>query len=266
MKVHSSSPRTGASKLKALGVAVALAGSAGAALAVPSAASVSITAFDVVTSTGTALTWSDPYQSFQTSALEAGGLLGTKLDGFDTPDYLFGIASADTASAHAALSTSLPQTFFASASTTSTQISTVSQPNQAQAGGLQSGAFMLTGGGSVTFSIGYTLTANSTGGASSFDYGQALLSFSASNADGSSGGQTDLDLSSFSQALNTRSGTLTLTVDLVGDETGFYNLQGTAIAFSTSALPVPEPGQWLLMTAGLLGVAAGARRGSKHAA
>jgi hypothetical protein len=71
-------------KPKALGVAVALACSGVAALAGDS--SVLITDFSYVSSAGT-LTWLDPFQSFQTTALNGGGLFGSKSDSFETDDY-----------------------------------------------------------------------------------------------------------------------------------------------------------------------------------
>src|SRR4051812_14256253 len=100
----------------ALGVAVTLLGSVTAADAASSTASVLVTSFSYTTSGGT-LNWSDPYQSFAATALNAGGLLGASTDAFETEDFGLAIAGASTSRANAAVSTTMPQTFWASAET-----------------------------------------------------------------------------------------------------------------------------------------------------
>lgn len=258
--------RINAAKLRTWGAAVALAFGAGSALAESSSSSVAITSFSYTTTGGTMLSWSDPYQSFQALAMNAGGLLGTKSDSFDTADYFFAIVAADTSQASAATSTASPQTFLASASTTSSIGLATNQPNKAQSIVNQSGAFMLSGAGSVTFNVGYTLAVSAPGGNALSDYGTTLVSFDAANSAGSSGGMVGDQLMSFNQAsgVGSKTGTLALTVSLATDETGYYNLRGNSIAWSSAAMaaPVPEPGSWALMLAGLAGVVAVARRRS----
>jgi hypothetical protein len=240
-----------------LGLAAALL--AGPALAQASSSSVFITSFGVSTSGGT-LAWSDPYQSFSTSALEAGGLLGADSDSYEVGDWGFAIAGANTPHAIAAVSTTTPQTFWASADASSSFGPATNLPNEAETRALQSGAFSLSGAGSVTFSIGYELAVSAPGGNALTDYGSALLNFELADTDGSSGGSLADALNSFALAsgVGSRSGSFTLTLDLAAGELGFYNLQGSALAFATASA-VPEPESWLLLACGMAGMAAWVR-------
>ena len=244
-------------KPKALGVAVALACSGVAALAGDS--SVLITDFSYVSSAGT-LTWLDPFQSFQTTALNGGGLFGSKSDSFETDDYNFAIAGANVSNAQAAISTTAPQTFFASAATTKSANPQGTPPNQGTAIANQSGSFTLSQPGTVTFTVGYTLGVSSPCGNAITDFATALLNFNLGDGDANSGGSLSDQLASFSQlaGVGSKSGTFTLAVSLGADETGFYTLSGNAESFSIAA--IPEPGEWALMGGGLFAMAAFLRR------
>jgi len=233
--------------LAALGATLALSAVAPLAGAASSASSVLITSFSYTTSAGT-LSWSDPYQSFSVLALNAGGLLGAKSDYYETDDYGFVAIGATTSSSSGAGSTTTPQTFWATANTVSSTGAITNLPNQAEATAIQSGSFTLSGAGTVTFTVGYKLDVASPGGNASTDYGSALLAFDLGDGDGNSGGNRTDGLMSFAQGsgIGSRSGSFTLTVDLASGETGFYNLQGHALAFSNA---------WLLMTGGLFGMA-----------
>lgn len=230
------------------------------ALAGTHSSSVLITSFSVTTSAGITLSWADPYQAFDTSALEAGGLLGADADSHDVGDWGFAISGANTAHAIAAASTTTPQTFWATADATGSFGPPTNLPNQASSGVLQSGSFSLSGAGSVTFTIGYSLAVSAIGGNATSDYGSALLNFELDDTDGSSGGSLADALHSFALAsgAGSQSGTLTLTLDLSAGETGFYNLQGSALAFASASM-VPEPQSWLLLACGMAGMAAMSR-------
>ena len=251
---------TGLASAATAALAAALIGAAPHAGAATSASSVLITSFSYSASAGL-LSWADPYQSFAASALEAGGLLGASTESFETDDYLPAIAGGNTAHASAAASTTTAQTFWATASTSSSLGAAFQMPHQANATVGQSGTFRLSTPGTVTFVVGYQLNVAATQGNAVTDYGSALLAFNLSDADGSSGGQASDALQSFAQASGSgaRNGRFTFTVDLSTGEAGFYTLSGSAIAFS-SASAVPEPQTWLLMAGGALVLALRTRR------
>lgn len=241
--------RAGLPKLRTLAALVAMSCTAGLSLA--GEASVVINSFSYVTS-GAELTWTDSFQSFDAVALNGGGLLGSKTDSFATPDWGFLAVGANTSNAIAAVSTTTPQTFFADASTTRSVGPATTPRNQASATANQSGSFMLSAPGSVTFTVGYTLAASWPGGSSSTDFSTALLSFAATDSDSTSGGNLSDQLMSFNQltGAGSKTGQFNLTVNLGANETGFYNLDGSATSFAVAA--VPEPTDFALMAGGLL--------------
>jgi hypothetical protein len=244
-------------RLAPLALGALLAGAAPWATAATSSASVLVTSFSVVSS-GPALSWSDPYQSFSAKALLAGGLLGARSDAFDTGDYGFAVVGATLAAQTAAVSTTTPQTFWATADTATTTGADTNLPNQSEALALQSGSFSLAGAGSVTFNVGYRLTvAAPAGGSAAVDQSWTFLALSLDDTDGSSTASSDSRLFSFEQGSGSavREGSFTLTLNLGAGETGFYDLQGHASAFSSATLPVPEPGPGVLLAFGLAGLA-----------
>lgn len=253
--------RTTAPRLRTLSAALALSLSAG--LSHAAQATVSVTSFSYITS-GAALTWSDPYQSFDTTALNGGGLLGSRTDSFATDDWGFLAVGANTANAIAVAATTTPQTFFID-STATRSLGPVGTPrNQATSLASQSGTFMLSDAGSVTFTVGYTLMATAPGGSASTDFAGASLAFSAFNGRNTSGANPSDSLTSFAQAsgMATRNGSFNVTVNLAAGEAGFYSLDGSATAF---AAVVPEPAEWALMTGGLLALSAVVRRRKQRA-
>jgi hypothetical protein len=237
-------------RLPAWALSLALLTSAGAAAAATNTASVLITSFSATTSAGS-LSWTDPYQSFAANALNAGGLLGADSDVFSLEHYGFAIAGASTSTSTAAISTTAPQTFWATASSASSFGLPTNLPNQADSKVLQSGSFAVTQAGTVTFTIGYTLAVSAVGGNAATDYGLSSIAFDLAGTTPGGGALTD-SLASFAQASGaaSRSGSFTLTLALAPGATGFYTLQGGALAFATAAA-VPEPAGWLLLSAGL---------------
>ena len=188
MKTHSAL-RLAATPPKAFGFALALACCAGPALA--QNASVLIDSFSYTTSGSAVLTWADPFQSFQATALNGGGLFGGDSDSLDTPDYFFAIVGANTSNAQATISTTTEQTFWATASTTSSQFPVGTPRNQGTALASQSGSFTLSEAGSVTFLIDYTLGVSKPGGNPLTDFATAFVH---SNVGGTSGGGDISDL------------------------------------------------------------------------
>jgi hypothetical protein len=239
-------------------VTVALACSAGGAFA--GEGSALVTSFSYAVSGGT-LTWLDPYQSFQATALDGGGLLGAKTDSYATNDYEFLTVGANTVNAAAGISTTDPQTFWADASTTASTGPVATPRNQANASASQSGGFILSQAGSVTFTVSYTLGASSAGGNAVSDFSTALLHLNVANSDSSAGGDVSDQVQSFDAAsgISTKVGQFTLTVPLAAGEEGFYTLDGSAISYSPVS-SVPEPGRASLLGAGLLGLAEFLRR------
>lgn len=241
-----------------LAATVALFTAASAAVAAsPSSSYVLITRFAATASGGT-LSWTDPYQSFATTAAEAGGLFGLRSDSLESGSFGFAAVGASTVNASAAASTTASQTFWLTADSKPSVGAATNQPNKAESLGGQSASFTLGGAGTVVFTIDYTLAAGSPGGNAVTDYGATTLAFSAFDSDNSNGALRSDALNSFAAGV-TRNGSFTVSVALGAGEVGYYDLHGAAFAYS-SAAAVPEPSSWALMGAGLLGVALLRRR------
>lgn len=246
-------------------IAVALLGASIAASA-NSNASLTITSFGYTT-TGGALSWSAPddFQMLNVTAMDAGGL-----NAFDSNSNMpaSGLAastiSATTPHGSATVTAALNRTFSAGSSATNAAGASFTQPDSGVAQGLQSGAFTLASAGSVTFTVGYTMTLTALGGSASTDYSQAYLSFTAGAYGNTSGGTATLGHYSYDATSGTAtySGTLTETVTLAGGANayGYYDLTGNTYAYATAAAAVPEPESLALMLAGLGGIGFIARR------
>ena len=245
---------------RALGVGAALGCFAGGAWAQD--ASVLITSFSYTTTDGTTLSWFNPDTAFYANAQNGGGVFGAQTDSFDNGDYDFAIAGVNLSNAQAGVSTTTQQTFWATASTTRSSNPPGTPLNQATGNGFQSGDFSLSGPGTVTFIIDYTLGVTKPGGSALTDSASATLDFSAFSPNRVSGGSRSDQLFSFDQlsGIATKSGEFTVDVSLLEDQVGSYTLEGTAQSFAVAA--VPEPQEWALMAAGLVVLTGIARRRS----
>lgn len=259
--------------LRAVSVAAALACGAGTSMAA-SDASLKITSFSVSAADFSGnFAWAmDPFQSFNISALEAGGLLGGPTSNFSSNDWNMGLNhSAQTASASAVgntvqftdVATQLTTGGFnLSAQATPGSTPPPALPNYANASGLQSGTFVLLDGdgqlaaGTITFDVYYDMSVATTDGTAT-QYSQTALNLLASSDSGDNKSFDDGLLSSaLAGGAGSTSGHFSWTYTLAAGEAAYYTLSGSAIAVAA----IPEPGTYALMALGLLGIGAVARR------
>lgn len=216
-----------------------------------SLASFQVTSFSAVASGGI-LSWLNggAYQSLAVDAAEAGGLGGNDVDAAEA--FALGNASLAASVAHAAAnaSTTSSGTLGGNASAMPFLVSSVAQPHGASAMAQQSHEFTLSAAGTVTFTIGYVLTATAPSGISFEDQARAALELTAGIYGADSGVQgieliaPEGGLGSFSQT-----GTLQLVTTFASaNDVGFYNLRGNAWASAVSS--VPEPSQTAMLLAG----------------
>ena len=234
---------------KALGLAVAMALVAAPALAQD--ASVYVSSFTYTTSTGEELVWSDPYQTLVAEARNGGGLFGSDSDTYETAGYFPAIGSATTSLTQATYAASGDQGFYLTADATRGSYPVGTPRNESFATASNSGSFLLEAGGSVTFTVGYTLGVDKPGGNAASDFGASFLNFNAMSDNGLSGGMLGDQLFSFAQAsgMGSRSGSFVVTVALLANQLGFYTLDGRAEAIAVAVIPEPET--YALMLAGL---------------
>ncbi len=244
-----------------------------AALAVPVTANVSVTGFSVST-TANAYIWavdSVAYQTWQMTALNAGGLLGSSSNSYSAFDLnpVHRLAQTSTARAtgdttqYTDNSTGLNTYGFdlrARAFPSTYALGTPS--NSANATATQSGGFMLIDAdgngvaGDLSFTVFYDLDVSATFGAAPGTYGEAVLNLLASDDGGDNFAASDV-MTSYTETggVGSRSGSFTWTFTLGANDASYYTLGGSAIAFA-----IPEPGALLLASTGLLAALLGTRR------
>lgn len=228
-----------------------------------SLASFQVTSFAAVASGGT-LSWlsGSAYQSLAVDAAEAGGLGGNDVDADEAT--ALGNASLAASVAHAAAnaSTTAGGTLAGNASAVPFFSSAFAQPHLASAMAQQSQEFTLSAPGTVTFTIGYTLSTTAPTGISFEDQARAILELTA-GVYGADSGVQSFELLAPQGGLGsfTQTGTLQLVATFASaDDVGFYNLRGNAWASAVSS--VPEPSQAAMLLAGLAVAGLVARRRS----
>jgi hypothetical protein len=261
--------------LRAVAVAAALACSAGASLA--GDATVKVTSFTVSAAefSGNFAFAMDPFQSYNLSALEAGGALGGMTDNFAADDWNLGLNRlAQTANTKATgntvqftdVTTQLTTAGFNLFAQATPLYSPPALPNSANASALQSGTFVLFDGngartgGTITFDLFYDMSV-ATPGSTATNYSQTQLnvlrSSDATDTVSFADGLLSTGLSGGTGAIT--SGHYSWTYTLAADEAAYYTLSGSAIAFASVAA-IPEPETYALMLLGLAGIGAVARR------
>ena len=265
---------TGAT-LRAVTVAAALACGAGASMA--GDASVKITSFTVSAAdfSGNFAFAMDPFQSYNMSALEAGGLLGAGSDIFSADNWNLGLNRlAQTANTKATgntvnftdASTQLTTPGFNLSAQATAAHSPPALPNSANASAVQAGTFVLLNdagaqtGGTITFDVFYDMSV-STPGSTAATYSQTVLNLLLSMDGGTDKSFADGLLSNnLTGGTGATSGHFSWTYTLAADQAAYYTLSGSAIASAELAAPIPEPETYALMLLGLAGVGAVARR------
>lgn len=257
--------------LRAVSVAVALACGAGTAMA--GTASLNITSFTVSVAdfSGNFAFAMDPFQSYNLSALEAGGILGQGSDNFSANDWNLGVNRVAQTTNTKAVGNTVQFTdpltqlttagFNVSAQATPKYLPPA-QPNYANASATQSGTFVLLDGdgdltgGTITFDLYYNMSVSTLNGTPT-NYSQSQVNLLLS-ADGSSDTSfaDGLLSSAFAGGSGSTSGHYSFTYTLAAGDAAYYTLSGSAIAVAA----VPEPETYALMLLGLGGIGAVARR------
>jgi hypothetical protein len=245
---------------KALAVAGALACCANLSFAQD--ASVLITSFSYITPDGTTLSFFNPDQRFYSNVQNGGGVFGSQTDQYEQNDYGFLTVGVNNANGQAAISTFVPQTFWATASTSRGAYPGGTPRNQATADAFQSGDFALDDSvaGTITLVVDYTLSVTKpAGGSLTSDYSFAGLTFTTSSA-GRQGTSTSDQMYSFDQLSGsaTRNGEFRVNVNLLEDQVVSYTLEGIAQSYAVAA--VPEPQEWALLAGGLVALSGFVRR------
>jgi len=207
------------------------------------------------------------YQTYQTSALDAGGLNGASppnfLEAFDWNGY---VRSSLTANALAKADTNLFTDNFTqftsvgfnlTASTTASSLPGPLLPNQANATVSQAGWIGLINSngdfvaGNVSFDIYYSYNVNSPGGNALNDYSQVALNLYAGDANQSFEPYSfgAISTSQPGGMSGDQQGMIHLDFALVDGDVASYSVTGNAVAFSPAA--VPEPGSLAMTLAGL---------------
>jgi hypothetical protein len=257
--------------LRAVSVGVALACCAGVSMA--GNATLNITSFSVsvAESSGTFAFAVDPFQSYNLTALEAGGLLGTGFDNFSADNWNQGANRLAQTTNTTATANTIQFTDAAGATTAGFNLSAQAAakyfppalPNSANASAIQSGSFELLDGdgalaaGTLTFDIFYDMSVSAPSN-SPTQYSQTQLNLLAS-ADGSNDTSFVDGLLSTSLASGTgsiTSGHYSWTYTLAAGQAAYYTLSGSAIAVAA----IPEPETYALMLLGLGGIGALVRR------
>ena len=264
--------------LKAIGVAAALACSAGASMAADNA-TLKITSFTVSTTENSGnIAWAvDGWQTqyFDMLAQQSGGAKGSSHVPYSSNDWnMTQNYTATTANANATgnlvqftdVPTQLTTAGFNLASFATPGSAEAPQlPNYANASAVQSGLFYLLdengaqAAGTITFDIYYDMSVSTPFGSAGGSYGQTQLNLLSSTDGGGGYSFSDglLSTSLAGGAGSITSGHFTWSYTLKADEAAYYTLSGSAIS---SAAAIPEPGTYALMALGLAGVAVVARR------
>lgn len=240
------------------------------ALAADASATVQITSVQFSTSGGLSLQWlpGSSFQALFAESREAGGLGGNDLAEPGSSDS-WSDQSVSTAVAHAmATAQAGANGLLAAAASANRSIFDAlhAQPHTGNSWVQQSGWFQLSGAGTLTVTVGYTLSAAAPLADGNDSFAGATLQLQAGNLDLGTSGLAEDMLWSFDLPTGSasRSGLLSLTVELSDPlQTGFYDLRANADVSAIAT--VPEPNSWALMALGGVALAGLARQRRREA-
>jgi len=258
--------------LRSMGLAAALACGASASMAGEATLSITSFAASAAEFSGNYVLAMDPYQSFDLTALNGGGLYGAAADSYSADNWNQGANRLAQVSLAKATGNTVQFTdvmtqlatggFNLGAMALAGGIPIGTPANAANASALQSGIFTLIDGdglavaGSITFDIYYDLNVSEPLG-SALTYAQTVVSLlSSSDGGGSASFDDGLLSSSLAGGVGATSGHFSWTFDLAAGESAYYTLAGSAIAVAA----VPEPGSFVLMGLGIFATGACLRR------